>query len=178
MGLFGAALSLKTLILFVPTLVDNVGVTMLNSARGTGNALAFRQVLRINVLATGAVAATMALATVFLARPLISLFGADFAAGANVLRVLAFAACIQALANTLYQVVQSEGRMWFSLLAICIPRDALMVVLAFVLVPRSGAMGLAMAHAGAAVVGFVVLFWTTARFTLTSRLSAAGGRRA
>jgi O-antigen/teichoic acid export membrane protein len=162
MALFGAALSLKTLIMFVPTLVDNVGATLLNSERGTGNAHGFRHVLRLNLLATGAVAATVTLATVLCARQLTGLFGADFVAGANVLRVLALAACIQAVANTLYQVVQSEGRMWFSLFAVSIPRDGLMVVLALVLVPQAGAMGLALSHSGAAVLGLFVLLSTTA----------------
>jgi peptidoglycan biosynthesis protein MviN/MurJ (putative lipid II flippase) len=47
--------------------------------------------------------------------------------------------------------------MWFSLLAVCLPRDGLMIVLAVLLVPRFAASGLAAAHALSACVGLVVL---------------------
>jgi O-antigen/teichoic acid export membrane protein len=177
MALFGAALSLKTLILFVPRLVDNVGMTLLNSARGGGNRAAYRHTMRMNLLATGAVSGIMSVATVLLAPQLIGLFGSDFIEGANVLRVLAFAAFIQAIANTLYQGVQSEGRIWFSLLGVCIPRDGLLVVLAVVLVPQSGALGLAIAHAGSAVIGLLILLARAAGVVIAQRAGATGGPR-
>jgi O-antigen/teichoic acid export membrane protein len=157
MALFGAAFSLRTLIVFLPNMVDNVGATLLNSERGAANPNGYWRVFRINLLASGTLAAAASLVTAGLAQPLMRLFGPEFGAGALSLQILALAACVQALANTLYQLVQSEGRMWFSLLAVCLPRDAVTILLALLLVPHFSANGLAAAHAVGACVGLAVL---------------------
>ena len=90
-----------------------------------------------------------------------ALFGSEFVAGAAILRLLAVAACIQALMGPFYQLIQTRGRMWFSLFAVALPRDVLMVVLAFLLTSDYGAMGLAWAQLLAWILAFAVVFAAT-----------------
>ena len=161
MAYFGAAMNLKTLILFVPLVIDGVATALLNSERGAGNEQKFRRMFKLNLATTSVVAAALTIGSSVLARPLMALFGSEFVAGAAILRLLAVAACIQALMGPFYQLIQTRGRMWFSLFAVALPRDVLMVVLAFLLTSDYGAMGLAWAQLLAWILAFAVVFAAT-----------------
>jgi O-antigen/teichoic acid export membrane protein len=172
MAYVGAAVSLKTLILFMPTVIDGVSTALINRERSVGDEQSYRQIFNLNLAVTGAVAGTLAIGVVLFARPLMALFGNRFVAGADVLRVLAVAACIQALMGPFYQLIQSQGRMWFSLFGVALPRDLLMVALALMLTPRHGALGLGFAQLLAWVLAFLVVFAATRG----GRLRGAGMR--
>jgi hypothetical protein len=58
------------------------------------------------------------------------------------------AAIIESVAIWIYQVIQSHGRMWLTLFFVTLPRDCLILILAYLLTPTYGATGLAAAHAG------------------------------
>lgn len=155
MAYVGAAMSLKTLILFLPAVIEGVSTALINREHGAGNQHTYRQIFNLSLAATGALAGVLTIGVVSLAHPLMALFGNQFTAGTDILRVLAIAACLQALTGPFYQVIQSQGRMWFFLFAVTLPRDLLMVALAFVLTPRHGALGLAFAQLFAYVLPFL-----------------------
>jgi O-antigen/teichoic acid export membrane protein len=161
MAYFGAAMNLKTLVLFLPTLVDGAGTALLNSERGLGNIEGYRRVFRLNLAVTTSIVGLLTLAIMLLAGWLMSLFGPSFAAGAGILRVLALAAAVQALSSTFYQLIQTQGRMWFSLLGVCLPRDSAMVALAFPLASHYGAVGLGIAQLLAWLLALVVVLVAT-----------------
>jgi O-antigen/teichoic acid export membrane protein len=161
MAYFGAAMNLKTLILFMPLVIDGVSTALLNRERGAGDQQTFRRMFTLNLATTSVVAAALTVGSGLFAHPLMALFGSDFAAGAAIFRVLAVAACVQALMSPFYQLIQSRGRMWFSLFAVVLPRDALMVVLAFLLTSGYGAIGLAWAQLLAWILAFAVVFAAT-----------------
>ena len=56
-----------------------------------------------------------------------------------------------------YQVIQSQTKMWLSFFAIAIPRDVLIVGLAYLLIPTHGAKGLAAAYTIAWTVAALVI---------------------
>jgi O-antigen/teichoic acid export membrane protein len=159
MALFGAAATLRVLILFVPQLVNGVALSILNNVRGRGDRPAFLRLVRMNVLATAVLGAVAASAVAFAGRWLLSLFGPQFAEGYAVLLILIGAALAESLTLAVCQVLQAEVRMWSWALGVTVPRDLMIVILAFELCPRFGAAGLAWAY---------TLGWTMALFTTTA----------
>jgi hypothetical protein len=67
---------------------------------------------------------------------------------------------VESIAGSFYQVVQAESRMWSSIFVIILPRDVLIVLISYHLVPRIGALGLAAAY----TAGWTVACLTTAIF--------------
>jgi len=169
LALFGAANTFRTMVLFVPQAINNVGMSLLNNQQRTSSE-AYKRVFWMNAALT-ALSAVVTAAALFLAgAPLLRLFGPEFGAGRQALGILLGAAVIEAVAIAAYQIVVSRGRIWASLFFVSLPRDASLVLLAALLTPSFGAAGLA----GAYAIG-----WTLALLgilALVSRLgiSAAG----
>jgi O-antigen/teichoic acid export membrane protein len=138
-------------VLFFPVLFNNVGASLLNNQRGLGRGANYRELFWINMGLT-AMAALIGAASVGLTGTwLLRLYGSEFSEGLPVLWVLLVAAFLEAVSLAAYQVVQSKGRMWLSLYLIALPRDALLVVLAYFLT-ENGAVGLAYAYAAAWII--------------------------
>lgn len=145
LAVFGAAMTLKTVVLYIPMLVNNVGLTLLNHTLGSGSSREYRHLfwanLRITIGLTVLAAGLVALG----ASPLLRLFGRSFQDGVPVLLVMLLSTIPEALSLACYQVVQSQGRMWLSLFTLAVPRDVTLVVLAAFMAPAHGALGLAFA---------------------------------
>jgi O-antigen/teichoic acid export membrane protein len=171
MGLFGAASNLKTLILFLPLVVDGVCLAMLNRERGAGNSRAFRRVFWSYLLVSCGIGSLLALLAIVFAGPLMSAFGPEFADGREVLAIFAIATLLQIFATAWYQLIQTSGRMWLSLFAVALPRDLLLVGLAVWLVPERGALGLALAHAVAWSCALAVIVSVVWRLKLLNTAS-------
>ncbi len=152
MGLYSAANNLRTLILFLPLLLNNVGTSLLNNQRGIGNEYQYRRLFWANTKATAGSVVVASFAVALAGAWLMRLFGKDFMDGYLVLLVLTISTIPEGLALALYQIVQSRAKMWLSLLAIAIPRDVLLVVCSYELTSMYGATGLALAYA---------IAWTT-----------------
>jgi O-antigen/teichoic acid export membrane protein len=151
-GLYSAANALRTLVLLLPGLASSVATSFINQYYGLGHAASYRQIFRINLaisvlvvlVAGGTLAATATFA--------LSIFGEQFTGAVEVLMVLMVSAGLEAAAAAIYQIVQSKGRMWLSFFAISLPRDVLLVTIAWWLVPQFGALGLAAASAASWLV--------------------------
>jgi O-antigen/teichoic acid export membrane protein len=102
---------------------------------------------------------------------LLRLFGQDFRDGVSVLKVLLAAAIPEALAVAVYQVIQSRERMWTSLLFVSIPRDLLLVAIAYSIADRLGAIGIAYAYLGAWCLALMVI--VAIAFCLPGRIRPA-----
>jgi hypothetical protein len=146
LALFGAANSFRTMVLFVPQAINNVGMSLLNNQQGT-SADGFKRVFWMNAGLTATSAVVTAAALFFAATPLLGLFGPEFGAGRSALGILLGAAIVEAVAIAAYQIVVSRGRIWASLFFVSLPRDASLVLLAAALTPSFGAAGLAGAYA-------------------------------
>jgi O-antigen/teichoic acid export membrane protein len=68
------------------------------------------------------------------------------------------AAILEVLAMASYQIIQSEEKMWLSLLGVMLPRDLALVFLAYRLTPLYGAVGLGLAHLIAWILCSTVIF--------------------
>jgi O-antigen/teichoic acid export membrane protein len=145
LALFNAAFNLKSVIMFLPLLLNNVGMSLLNNQFGTGNARGYRRIFWSNIALTGTAAALGALAIAAFGRQLLHFYGKDFDGARTVLLVLAGSSVLEAIGIGAYQVVQAREKMWLSLVAIAFPRDALLVILTWKLGASHGAFGLACA---------------------------------
>lgn len=145
LALYNAAFSLKSVIMFLPLLLNSVGMSLLNNQFGTGDARGYRKIFWNNLALTGLAAAFGALAVAAVGRQLLHFYGKDFEEARSVLLVLACSSVLETIGMGAYQVVQAREKMWLSLAAIVFPRDALLVILTSKLAASHGAFGLACA---------------------------------
>jgi hypothetical protein len=168
-------------VLLLPNIANNVGMSLINHRKGGGNSLEYRQIFLINLVATLAIVVAGAAAAALLGPELLHLFGKNFKNGYPTLLILLAATVPQGLAVALYQIIQSQAKMWLSFVAVAIPRDALIVIFAYLLIPTHGASGVALGYAAAWTVALLIIGGLVYRIGLepTGRtLSAALRNRA
>jgi O-antigen/teichoic acid export membrane protein len=145
-ALYASSSSLRILVLFIPQVINNVSLSILNHTKGSADKHAYTRVFRTNVLIV--FLATFAGASVvgLFGHTILGIFGKDFGGGITVLRVLMISTVIEGISIALYQHIQAQEKIWKSFFIINIPRESLFVILAFILVPKEGALGLSIAY--------------------------------
>jgi O-antigen/teichoic acid export membrane protein len=169
LALFSAALNLKNVVMFLPLLLNNVGMSLLNNQRGENSHVRYRKVFWMNVFITGASAAGGAVFIGIFGTHLLRLYGKTFPEGHGILALLLCVAVIEALGLAFYQIIQSEEKMWLSVLAIGLPRDIILVFLAYLLTPLHGAFGLGLAYGLAWIFYLIVILFAVFRIGLAPR---------
>jgi O-antigen/teichoic acid export membrane protein len=162
-ALYSAALNAKTIVLIAPNVINGVGLAILNNQRRDAPT-EYRSAFLKNVLFVwGSTIAAAALLAVF-GTGFLSIYGEGFADGYPVLLFLMAAAVFDGLSIAVYQHIVVRAQMWLSFWAIVVPRDTVLVGLAYALAPTSGALGLAEAY-------FIASLWgvtSTALFLLAT----------
>ena len=157
LGLYTAADKWRLAILFVPTSVCSMALPVLSNLYGSGDSLAFRRVFRASVLLNTGMALAAALVAAALAVPFMSIYGQPFRAGWPVMIILSFSAVPGALNTILGQPLVAGRYMWwrfaFDLLLV-----AVLLTLAWLLIPMWGALGLAVSYALAFAVTSLGVF--------------------
>lgn len=174
LALYGAAYTLMTATLFLPNIANTVGTTLLNFHRSPAIAGKYRHTYWANLAIVLGITFGGAAGLAVLGPALLHLFGRSFTDGYPVLLILLGAAVVQGCGVAMYQVIQSEARMWLSFFAVSLPRDLLLVVLAYFLVPTYGARGLAGAYAMAWTAATLVIACIVLQTGLTPRTVAVG----
>jgi O-antigen/teichoic acid export membrane protein/2-polyprenyl-3-methyl-5-hydroxy-6-metoxy-1,4-benzoquinol methylase len=181
MGLYSASFSLMAMVLFLPSIANNVGMSIINHNRGTGNERAYQGTFWMNLAITAAIVIAGATTVALLGSQMLHLFGKEFVPGYPVLLILLAAAVPEGLTVALSQVIQSQDKMWLAILGINLPRDATIVFVAYWLAATHGAQGLAMAYLSGRLLSFVIISWLVLRIGLglpspvTSTVVSAGG---
>jgi len=154
-GLFAAANTFRAAVLFLPGIVNSVGLSLLNNQHGLGDERGYRRTYWTN-LGVNAGAATMAGAAVLLLAPwLLALFGREFHGASRVMMVLMVATIAEASCIALVQPLQTQDRVWLVFAAVILPCYTILVSLAWLVTPTLGAVGLAVAYV--AGWGFAIL---------------------
>jgi O-antigen/teichoic acid export membrane protein len=172
MALFSVAHQVRQVVLQVPSLLNVVMFAVLSRIKGEGDVAAFRQVFRSTLLLGVGFTALVVGTLTLLADFVLALFGPGFLAGRMLLLVLLLSTLPEVLAATIYQLVQSRGRMWHSLLLIALPRDVGYVALTSVLLSAWGLRGTAAAYLAAQILG-LVLTVAVVRLTASSSIHAS-----
>ncbi len=170
MAVFAAANSFRIMVIFLPSIVNSVSLSLLNNQRGLGDERRFRRVFWFNVTAAGVIAASAATVISLFGPLLLRIFGHEFVGGSAVLFVLMAATVPESLANAMIQLVHSRERSWVALRWVTIPGFGTLVVAAWLLTPIAGAVGLAWAY----VVAWAVALTCTS--IVVSRLGIRGGQ--
>ncbi len=142
MGLYSAASRWSFAVLFIPTAVSRIVLPMLANLDGSGDRFAFRRIFFANVATSSVAVAVPSLALILLAGPVMGLLGADYRMGSTVLIVLLLAALPITLNEVIGQVMVSTGSIYWRL-TFDVILAGLLIGLAFVLIPRWDAVGLA-----------------------------------
>ena len=167
MALFGAANSFRLVVLFLPNIMNSVGMSLLNNQRATSQD-GYRRIFWWNLALTAVSVSIGAAGVIAVGPPLLRAFGKGFDAGFTVLRLLMLAAVLESVAIWTYQVIQSHGKMWLTLFLVTVPRDCLILALAYSLTPAHGAAGLAAAHVGGWALALLAIGLLTYRLGLTT----------
>ena len=144
LGIYSAADRYRLLLLFVPSAIASSMLPLLSSFRGGGDGLRFHKLLRANIFVVAAIAAVPALFLALFARRAMGYFGPSYLAGAPILAVLTFSAIAESLNTAVGQAVLTTSawrRFFFDVMLFTI-----ICGMAFLLVPRLGALGLATAY--------------------------------
>lgn len=158
MALYSAANNLRILVLFLPNVMNSVGLSVLNYEKAKGDVTHYNRVFRSNVLYIFLVSLGGVIVIGIFGRPILQLFGKDFGAGHFLLWLLLVASIFESLSVALYQYVQSQAKIWLSFFSINVPREAFLVVAAYCLVQSYGGAGLAAAYLGSTILGLVFTF--------------------
>lgn len=154
-GLFSVAHQLRQLVLQLPALLNTVTASVLSRLKGQNDGGEFWRVFRANLMVgvgfSSAVVAVLALAST----QVLAMYGHEFIEGRGLLLLLLLAVIPEVIGVTAYQLVQSSGRMWRSLLLIVAPRDLLYFTLAVWALPRWGLIGAGVAYLMAYSLGCV-----------------------
>jgi O-antigen/teichoic acid export membrane protein len=151
MGLFSAALQWYNAVIFIPAALSPVMLSLMASSTGESGGATYGKILRLSFLANGAIAGCAAFALFVLAPWLMGLYGGEFYEAVGILRILAVAAVMNALAGVVGQVIASRASMWWGF-TLNLLWGAVFLGVAELLTSSRGAMGLALAYAASYAV--------------------------
>lgn len=157
LGLFMAADRWRQLLLFVPACTAPVVLPLLTSLHATRDARGYRTVFNLTMTANAGIVTAGALALLPLSRTEMRFFGPGYEAGSTVLRLLVIGTIPVVLNTALGQILVSLDRMWWRCAADVI-LSTLLMLLAWILIPRFDGAGLATAHLLSFAVVALLLF--------------------
>jgi O-antigen/teichoic acid export membrane protein len=156
-AVFSVAHQLRATALQLPTLLNGVSFSVLSRLKGRGERENFRAVFWTNMAAGLSFVIALSAILGYFSREILSLFGAEFIRGENILIVLLASTLIELASTTTYQLIQSSGQMWRSFFAVTIPRDSLYITLSIPLLSTHGVLGVAIAYCAAWFLALIVI---------------------
>lgn len=175
MAIYNAAFTFKMAVMFLPQVVNNVGMTILNNHKGRGDALMYRKTFWVTLAINICAVVLVSLVLLCIGPIALDLFGKDFGGAFPVLKILLLAALIEGTAINVYQIIQSHGMLWQSFMFVAVPYCMLFVVLAYYLSPLYGAAGLAVAYSAGWAVNLLATCLLARKIMSGSHLSQKAG---
>lgn len=172
MGIYSAAINLRTIVLFVPVLFNSVSVSLINSHKGQRNNASYKLAFLLNLKVT-VVSALVGATLMWMGGAwAIRLFGADFVSKniTVMMLLMSISVVFEAAGIAVYQLIQSHAKMWLSFFAIALPRDVLIVVAAYFLTQRYESAGLAGAYALGCFLALIIKVGLSYKMNLHNRV--------
>ena len=151
MAIFTAAYTVRSLILFVPGLVNRVASPIFCNLVGERDTSNYSRLFWFNTAVSALAAIVIAGFLVAAAPQLLILFGKEFLNGGAVVLVVAVMSVVEVIANALYQPLYAHGKIWWQFRTI-ICWSVILIGVTFTTAEASGALGLAYAYLAAHVV--------------------------
>lgn len=115
LAVFTAVYSLRSVVIFIPSLIGRVTMPLLNNLSAGGHWTAYRRTFWGTVALNGGIALVLAMC-LFLGGPqALRVFGKDFAATPVLFAMVLGAVVLEAVASTLFQALFTAGRIWRNL---------------------------------------------------------------
>lgn len=158
MGVYSAANNIRLLLLLLPVLLNNVGMSVLNNKFGSKDGEGYRGLFYANAKVTAVLAIGGAVVMMAFSSVIPGLYGMEQSSASDkLILILSLAIIPEALSVSLYQLIQTREKMWLSLFLVALPRDLTMIGLAALLIPLWGGIGWAAAYALGWLVAFAVI---------------------
>ncbi|MBC8089229.1 MAG: oligosaccharide flippase family protein [Phycisphaerae bacterium] len=159
LAVYGAGLNLLTMVMFAPSVLNGVAMAWINRSRVVSGEAAYRAAMRSN-LGLSFLTVTAALIGMAVVGPtLLGLYGREFRTESFAIILLLASALPETITNALHQSLQARERMWDALLAVNVPRDTVIVIVALLLIPSRGVTGAAIAYFCGRVAALLGVYW-------------------
>ena len=156
MAIYSAANNLRIIVLFLPGVLNSVGLSILNNEKAGGDLAHYRRIFKLSLVNIFLVSLGGAFLVGSIGRPILKLFGKDFGDGQSMMWLLLISSVFEGTSIALYQYIQSKAKIWMALLFINIPRETFLVVSAYWLVQSNAGVGLAASYMGSAILGLIL----------------------
>ena len=147
MGVFSAVYQWRTMLFFIPAVLNSVMVPLLSNLRAKDDHSGYRKALVLNALLSAGPVLIGTIAVWLFTTPILRAYGPEFvnSSAKTALHVIVISALPAAVASVVSQALTSLGRMWHFFL-LNLVWGAVLMVCTGALAPGYGAVGLAWAH--------------------------------
>lgn len=154
LGIFLAALSVRSAVSFIPQQIGSIFLPYFLRLDGDIQENDSRYFARILALMTGT-ACVFSLPIAIFGSHILGLFGNEFTAARMMLNCLLLGVVIESASLAFSNRYAARERMWSVLLLYTFPKDILLVIAAYLLIPDWGGLGLAIAYLCSAIYGLL-----------------------
>jgi O-antigen/teichoic acid export membrane protein len=158
---YSVLLMIKSLIVLPASVIALALQPSAEKAVGSGQVdVALRIFRTASVVSLGFAAVSACFFAVF-SKEVLAVFGRDFTSAGPELQLMMIAAVAEAVVVGLYMRVQATNRMWTSIFTILLPRDLVMLTIAFLFTPQYGLRAVIIAHVAGALMNVASAYWVS-----------------
>jgi O-antigen/teichoic acid export membrane protein len=162
LGIFFAAMTIGTILMYFSTNLRNVIFPILSEAVGQKNNRRFYKIVTIHLVVSTIVIITITLPVIVFAKWIMNGFGETFIDGYKTLRLLCFYAIAFTFVNTMDQVVLSQGRSMLNLTYVAIGTIVSCCIALYLFINGYGSEGLVIAL----IIGMLSRFIVVSGYSL------------
>jgi O-antigen/teichoic acid export membrane protein len=156
---YSVLLMIKTLIVLPASIIALALQPSAEKAVGSGQGDVALRIFRTASAVSLAIAAATACFFAVFSKEVLAVFGRDFTSAAFELQLMMIAAVAEAAVVGLYMRVQATNRMWASIFTILLPRDLVMLTIAFLFTSQYGLHAVVIAHVAGALMNVASAYW-------------------
>ncbi len=112
MGIYNAANSWRSAVLFIPGTLSGIVLPLLSNLKGASDTRSFLKILRLNILLNGGFTAVVAIVISIFSSVIMTSFGEGFSSSQLVLILLVWSGVFYAVTIVIGQSIASGGNMW------------------------------------------------------------------
>jgi O-antigen/teichoic acid export membrane protein len=173
---YSVILMIKSLIVLPASVIALALQPSAEKAVGSDQVDVALRIFRTALFVSLAIVVVSALFFAVFAKETLAVFGRGFTAASFELRLMMIGAVAEAAVVGLYMRVQATNRMWASIFTILLPRDLVMLSIAFGFTSRYGLHAIIVAHVVGALVNLAGAYWLSFRAISSLRNPSAALR--
>jgi Na+-driven multidrug efflux pump len=156
---YSVLLMIKSLIVLPASVIALALQPSAEKAVGSGQVDVALRIFRTAAFVGIAIAAASAGFFAVFSKEVLAVFGRGFTSAGFELQLMMIAAVAEAAVVGLYMRVQATNRMWASIFTILLPRDLVMLTIAFLFTSQYGLHAVIIAHVAGALMNVVSAYW-------------------